>query len=73
MLVIVNSSRHDISLTSVSSYIYIQHTRIDLSLQNYCISSKQLDLRACTVVFNVEALKVFKGVICKKNLRAVSP
>jgi hypothetical protein len=24
--------------------------------------------RACTVVFNVEALKVFKGVICKKIL-----
>jgi hypothetical protein len=31
------------------------------------------DIRACTVVFNVEALKVFKGVICKKNLRVVSP
>jgi hypothetical protein len=30
-------------------------------------------IRACTVVFNVESLKVFKGVICKKNLRAVSP
>jgi hypothetical protein len=25
-------------------------------------------LRTCTVVFNVEALKVFKGVICKKIL-----
>jgi hypothetical protein len=25
-------------------------------------------LRACTVVFNVKALKVFKGVICKKIL-----
>jgi hypothetical protein len=25
-------------------------------------------LRACTVVFNVEALKVFKGCICKKIL-----
>jgi hypothetical protein len=25
-------------------------------------------VRACTVVFNVEALKVFKGVICKKIL-----
>jgi hypothetical protein len=23
-------------------------------------------LRACTVVFNVEALKLFKGCICKK-------
>jgi hypothetical protein len=27
-----------------------------------------LALRACTVVFNVEALKVFKGVNCKKIL-----
>jgi hypothetical protein len=25
-------------------------------------------IRACTVVFNMEALKVFKGVICKKIL-----
>jgi hypothetical protein len=25
-------------------------------------------LRACAVVFNVESLKVFKGVICKKIL-----
>jgi hypothetical protein len=32
-----------------------------------------ISLRACTVMFNVEALKVFKGCICKKNLRAVSP
>jgi hypothetical protein len=28
----------------------------------------QAPIRACTVVFNVEALKVFKGAICKKIL-----
>jgi hypothetical protein len=32
------------------------------------VGEKTTRLRACTVVFNVEALKVFKGVICKKIL-----
>jgi hypothetical protein len=36
-------------------------------------SKKAKIVRACTVVFNVEALKVFKGGIYKKNLRVVSP
>ena len=33
----------------------------------FCYSRYDV-VRACTVVFNVEALKVFKGVICKKIL-----
>jgi hypothetical protein len=34
-----------------------------------CVQTIQC-IRACTVVFNVEALKVFKGVICKKFLES---
>jgi hypothetical protein len=30
---------------------------------------RRIYIRACTVVFNVEAFKVFKGVICKKILK----
>jgi hypothetical protein len=34
---------------------------------------EKLLLMAYTVVFNVETLKVFKGIFEKKNLGAVSP
>jgi hypothetical protein len=36
------------------------------------ISLNYLRLRACIVVFNVEALEVFKGGICKKSWSRLS-
>jgi hypothetical protein len=38
-----------------------------VATQEFTLNSKDETVRACTVVFNVEALKVFKGLFVKKS------
>jgi hypothetical protein len=56
-----------LALSSLSKRQFILDFRIPMDLNKHPIEVRPQVLRACTVVFNIEALKIFEGVICKKS------